>query len=275
MSTTRSPAARWSMQLQRWPAVRARVVGVCSGAFLLAAAGLLAGRRATTHWARARRLAAEHPGVEVDASPIWVRDGDVWTSAGVTAGIDLALALVEDDHGVDVAETVARWLVVFLRRPGTQSQFAAPVWRRRARHEPVRQAQDLIDADPAGDHRLARPGIAGGDQRAPPAAAVLRRARCDPGPLRRRRPRRGGPPPARGLRRDRRRDRRVRRLRDRRVDAPHVRPPPRDAARRLPPPLLQTTEGAHDHHCVPRPRRPLLAAPSLALGRSHLERHHA
>jgi transcriptional regulator GlxA family with amidase domain len=131
-----------------------RVVGVCSGAFLLAAAGLLDGRRATTHWARARRLAAEHPAVEVDADPIWVRDGDVWTSAGVTAGIDLALALVEDDHGVDVAETVARWLVVFLRRPGSQSQFAAPVWRRRARHEPVRHAQDLIDADPAGDHRL-------------------------------------------------------------------------------------------------------------------------
>ena len=131
-----------------------RVVGVCSGAFLLASAGLLDGRRATTHWARARRLAAEHPAVEVDADPIWVRDGDVWTSAGVTAGIDLALALVEDDHGVDVAETVARWLVVFLRRPGNQSQFAAPVWRRRARHEPVRRAQDLIDADPAGDHRL-------------------------------------------------------------------------------------------------------------------------
>ena len=70
-------------------------------------------------------------------------------------GIDLALALVEDDHGVDVAETVARWLVMFLRRPGGQSQFAAPVWRRRARHEPVRQAQDLIDADPAATTALA------------------------------------------------------------------------------------------------------------------------
>ena len=91
---------------------------MCSGAFLLAAAGLLDGRRATTHWARAARLAAEHPDVHVDADPIWTRDGDVWTSAGVTAGIDVALALVEDDHGVDVAETVARWLVMFLRRPG-------------------------------------------------------------------------------------------------------------------------------------------------------------
>jgi len=131
-----------------------RVVSVCSGAFLLAAAGLLAGRRATTHWARAEQLAAEHPDVTVDADPIWTRDGNVWTSAGVTAGIDVALALVEDDHGVDVAETCARWLVMFLRRPGTQSQFAAPVWRRRASDAPIRRAQELIEGDPGGDHRL-------------------------------------------------------------------------------------------------------------------------
>ena len=133
-----------------------RVVSVCSGAFLLAAVGLLDGRRATTHWARARRLAEEHPAVHVDADPIWTRDGHVWTSAGVTAGIDVSLALVEDDHGVEVAETVARWLVMFLRRPGTQSQFAAPVWRRQANDEPVRRAQQLIDAEPADDHRLGR-----------------------------------------------------------------------------------------------------------------------
>ena len=131
-----------------------RVVSVCSGAFLLAAAGLLDGRRATTHWARANQLAGEHPDVDVDADPIWTRDGNVWTSAGVTAGMDVALALVEDDHGVDVAETVARWLVMFLRRPGTQSQFAAPVWRTRAQDAPVRRAQELIDTDPAADHRL-------------------------------------------------------------------------------------------------------------------------
>ena len=131
-----------------------RVVGVCSGAFLLAGAGLLDGKRATTHWARAERLAAEHPAVDVDADPIWTRDGNVWTSAGVTAGIDVALALVEDDHGVEVAETCARWLVMFLRRPGTQSQFAAPVWRDRARDEPIRQAQELIETDPGADHRL-------------------------------------------------------------------------------------------------------------------------
>jgi transcriptional regulator GlxA family with amidase domain len=131
-----------------------RVVGVCSGAFLLAAAGLLEGRRATTHWARAARLAERHPGVHVDPDPIWTRDGDIWTSAGVTAGIDVALALVEDDHGVEVAELCARWLVMFLRRPGNQSQFAAPVWRTRARAEPVRRAQELIETDPAADHRL-------------------------------------------------------------------------------------------------------------------------
>ena len=130
-----------------------RVVSVCSGAFVLAAAGLLAGRRATTHWARARSLAERHPEVDVDADPIWTRDGNVWTSAGVTAGIDVSLALVEDDHGVEIAEECARWLVMFLRRPGGQSQFAAPVWRR-ARDEPIRKAQELIEADPSADLRL-------------------------------------------------------------------------------------------------------------------------
>jgi transcriptional regulator GlxA family with amidase domain len=99
-------------------------------------------------------LAERFPGVEVDTDPIWIRDGDVWTSAGVTAGIDVALALVEDDLGTDVAVTCARWLVMFLRRPGGQSQFASPVWRTPARAEPVRRAQELIDADPGADHRL-------------------------------------------------------------------------------------------------------------------------
>jgi transcriptional regulator GlxA family with amidase domain len=131
-----------------------RVVGVCSGGFVLAAAGLLSGKRVTTHWARGASLAELHPDVRVDVDPIWVCDGDVWTSAGVTAGIDVSLALVEDDHGVEVADTVARWLVMFLRRPGGQSQFAAPVWRTRARDEPVRRVQDLIDADPGADHRV-------------------------------------------------------------------------------------------------------------------------
>jgi transcriptional regulator GlxA family with amidase domain len=131
-----------------------RVVSICSGTFVLAAAGLLDGRRVTTHWARADRLASRHPEVDVDADPIWTRDGNIWTSAGVTAGIDVALALVEDDHGIEVAEQIARWLVMFLRRPGNQSQFAAPVWQRRARDAPVRRAQELIETDPSADHRL-------------------------------------------------------------------------------------------------------------------------
>lgn len=135
-----------------------RLAGVCTGSFLLAAAGLLDGRTVTTHWARAGALAERHPDVTVDAEPIYVRDGDVWTSAGVTAGIDLSLALVEDDHGADVAQTVARWLVMFLRRPGGQSQFAAPVWQRPATRGPIRSVQDHIHVAPADD--LSVPALA-------------------------------------------------------------------------------------------------------------------
>ncbi len=101
-----------------------RVASVCTGAFVLAAAGLLDGRSATTHWASCDRLAALHPRVDVIPDRIYVRDGSVWTSAGVTAGIDLALALVEDDCGAQLAHSVAGWLVVFARRPGGQAQFS-------------------------------------------------------------------------------------------------------------------------------------------------------
>ena len=131
-----------------------RVATVCSGAFLAAEAGLLDGRRVTTHWARAEQLGAEFPGVEVDADPIYLRDGKYWTSAGVTAGIDLALAMVADDLGVEVAQTVARWLVMFLHRPGGQTQFASPVWVPRAERSAVRAVQSLVESAPAGDHRL-------------------------------------------------------------------------------------------------------------------------
>ncbi|MDA2803880.1 GlxA family transcriptional regulator [Nocardiopsis suaedae] len=130
--------------LVRWTAeagARARrVVSVCSGAFLLAAAGLLDGRRVTTHWRRAAQLARAHPEVRVDADPVFIRDGRIWTSAGVTAGMDLALALVEEDHGRDVAHEVARELVLFLRRPGSQSQFSVPLWSRQPSTDPVREA---------------------------------------------------------------------------------------------------------------------------------------
>lgn len=132
-----------------------RLATVCSGTFLAASAGLLDRRRVTTHWARADRLAREHPEVRVDADPVYLRDGNVWSSAGVTAGIDLCLALVSEDHGPDVAQTVARWLVMFLHRPGWQSQFRAPVWVERAGDDAIRSVQELVDADPSGDHRIA------------------------------------------------------------------------------------------------------------------------
>ncbi len=132
-----------------------RVVSVCTGAFLAAEAGLLDGCRATTHWAFADRLATEFPAIEVDPDPIFIRSSDqVWTAAGVTSGIDLALALVEDDHGTEVAQTVARWLVLYLRRPGGQTQFAAPVWMPRAKRTPIRDVQDAIESEPGGAHRI-------------------------------------------------------------------------------------------------------------------------
>ncbi|MFC0673000.1 GlxA family transcriptional regulator [Brachybacterium hainanense] len=104
-----------------------RLTSVCVGAHVLAAAGLLDGRRATTHWSTARQLAEEHPQVEVDPDPIFIRDGDVWTGAGISACLDLALALVADDFGEQLAQRVARQLVVYLRRPGGQSQFSVPL----------------------------------------------------------------------------------------------------------------------------------------------------
>ncbi|MEO6124162.1 MAG: helix-turn-helix domain-containing protein [Ilumatobacteraceae bacterium] len=131
-----------------------RIATVCSGTFLLAATGLIDGRRVTTHWHRARRLADQYPALQVEPDAIYINDGNVWTSAGVTAGIDLALALVEADHGADVAQSVARHLVMFLRRPGGQSQFAAPVWDKPTDKHAVRAAQDLVNANPAADLRV-------------------------------------------------------------------------------------------------------------------------
>lgn len=122
-------AASRDARMVRWVRQQAqrarRVASVCTGAFLLAEAGLLDGRRAVTHWARCDEFAARYPNVRVEADPIFIREGSLWTSAGVTAGIDLALKLIEDDHGRDVALSVARRLVVFLKRPGGQSQFSA------------------------------------------------------------------------------------------------------------------------------------------------------
>jgi transcriptional regulator GlxA family with amidase domain len=132
-----------------------RVASVCTGAFLAAQAGLLDGCVATTHWAFAAQLAREFPKITVDPEPIFVRSSDqVWTAAGVTAGIDLALSLVEDDYGTEVAQTVARWLVMYLRRPGGQTQFAAPVWMPRAKRAPIRDVQEAIEAELGGAHSI-------------------------------------------------------------------------------------------------------------------------
>jgi transcriptional regulator GlxA family with amidase domain len=131
-----------------------RTAAVCTGAFLLAAAGLLDGRRATTHWAAAEALARLHPQVHVDPDPIFLRDGRIWTSAGVTAGMDLALALVEDDLDRDAALSIARHLVLFLRRPGNQSQFSATLAAQQPAREPLREAQRLVVEDIAGEHSV-------------------------------------------------------------------------------------------------------------------------
>ena len=132
-----------------------RITSVCTGAFLLAEAGLLDGRRATSHWAWCDALAHRYPGVHVESDRIFVRDGDVWTSAGITAGMDLALALVEDDHGPELAREVARWMVLFVQRPGGQAQFSSHLDVPVSHRADVRSVLDAIAADPADDHSVA------------------------------------------------------------------------------------------------------------------------
>jgi transcriptional regulator GlxA family with amidase domain len=121
-----------------------RFGSVCTGAFLLAQAGLLDGKRATTHWAFGKELAVRFPKVQVDSSPIWIQDGNIYTSAGVTSGIDLCLALVEEDHGSKIALEVARTLVMFLRRPGNQAQFSVSLAAQAAERKPLHDLQVWI-----------------------------------------------------------------------------------------------------------------------------------
>jgi transcriptional regulator GlxA family with amidase domain len=137
--------------LRRTGSTADRIVSVCTGAFLLAEAGLLDGRRATTHWRRSELLATRYPRVNVDPEPIFVRDGNVYTSAGVTAGMDLALALVEDDLGRAVALDIARQLVMFLRRPGNQTQFSAQLSAQAAHRQPLRDVQSWVAEHPDAD----------------------------------------------------------------------------------------------------------------------------
>jgi transcriptional regulator GlxA family with amidase domain len=128
-----------------------RVASVCTGAFALGALGLLDGRRATTHWSRCEELAHRFPDVDVVPDAIYVRDEELWSSAGVTAGMDLALALVEDDHDAALARDVARWLVLFLRRPGGQSQFSTQLRAAPAEREVLRELQGFIAEHPDAD----------------------------------------------------------------------------------------------------------------------------
>ena len=155
---TRSPDSRLPAWLREHAPGIERVVSVCTGAFLLAEAGLLDGRRATTHWDSCAELARRYPEITVDPSPIFVRDGQISTSAGVTAGIDLAIALVEEDLGRTVALQVARLLVVFLRRPGNQPQFSAQLTAQVARTDPLREIQYWVVENLAGD--LSVPALA-------------------------------------------------------------------------------------------------------------------
>jgi len=136
----------------RKQASRVRRLGsVCTGAFFLAEAGLLDGGRATTHWSECDRLAERYPRVTVEPDTIFIQNGPIYTSAGVTAGMDLALAMVEEDHGRDVALAVARELVMFLRRPGGQAQFSAQLSAQFAEHDALRELQTHILEHPGAD----------------------------------------------------------------------------------------------------------------------------
>ncbi len=137
----KADVVRWLRKIS--PRIR-RVGSVCTGAMLLARAGLLDGRRATTHWAWCEVLIRRAPGTEVDPEPIFVRDENVYTSAGVTAGMDLALALVEEDHGSQLALQVARNLVLYLRRPGGQAQFSAALSLQATDRKPLRELEAWV-----------------------------------------------------------------------------------------------------------------------------------
>lgn len=151
-------AAGFAPRLLDWVAAAAttadRVASVCCGAFILAEAGLLDGRRVTTHWREADRLARKYPAVIVDSDPIFIQDGRIWTSAGVAAGMDLALAMVEADLGSQTALDAARELVLFLRRPGSQSQFSVPLWSTQPATDAVRRVVEAVHLDPGAPHGI-------------------------------------------------------------------------------------------------------------------------
>jgi transcriptional regulator GlxA family with amidase domain len=235
-----SRAAAQNATLRSWlkrtaPRVR-RFGSVCTGTFILAAAGLLDGKRATTHWAWCDELARLHPRVNVDADPILVKDGHLYTSAGVTAGMDLALALVEEDFGRQVALAVARQLVLFLRRPGGQSQFSSQLAVQIADREPMRELQEWI-ADHLGADLYSGARRPGGDEPASFRARLRCAARHDAGTVRRSSARRRRAAPARGVERRRGHRRRHVRLQRRGSDASRVSPGRPRVAHGLPEPV--------------------------------------
>jgi len=132
----------------------ARTASICTGAFILAAAGLLDGKRATTHWKHTRELAKRYPSIRVEPDSIFVKDHTTYSSAGVTAGIDLALALLEEDEGEELTRSVARSLVVYLQRAGGQSQFSANLAGPGPRTPLLRMVVDAITADPTGEYTV-------------------------------------------------------------------------------------------------------------------------
>ena len=223
-----------------------RVTSVCSGSFLLARAGLLEGRTVTTHWASTAELARRHPELKVDPKPIFVRDGDVWTSAGVTSGMDLSLALVEEDLGRKIAMEVARWLVLFLQRPGGQAQFSSHLETQLAERRPLRELQSWIADNLDADLRVESLAERAVDEPAQLRPLLPARDRDDTRGLRRGAPSRARPPAARGGLGPRRARRRPVRLRHAGDDAPRLRPPGRVVPRRVPVPLP-----AHTRHQWP------------------------
>lgn len=144
---------RWSRPSDRLPAGPGGWPP-CTGSFILAQAGLLQGRRATTHWHDVRLFARAYPDITVEPDAIFVRDGDVFTSAGISSGIDLALALVEMDYGTELVRAVARWLVVYLKRAGGQSQFSVLVEAEPPPQSPLRKVTAAISANPADNHSV-------------------------------------------------------------------------------------------------------------------------
>lgn len=158
--TGRGPEAAANEAVSDWLRLAARragrIVSVCAGAFLLAEAGVLDGKRATTHWQRTDELAQRHPRVEVDPAPIYAEDGRIFTSGGATAGFDLALSLVERDLGFTIAQEVAKTLVLYLRRPGGQSQFSGGLSREARSNSPIRALQGWIGEHLKEDLRVER-----------------------------------------------------------------------------------------------------------------------